>query len=1217
MIAAGDGPWYVPDVRTLRLHSRPVSAGPAAGWAAASATASEQSANALTSSLQELVLAAAMRNAAASGAFLGSLGEVLLVDALAAASKGPLRGIAATAGLRRSLERAFQAAASLDLKPAAFAAVARRIGKGETASARSSEKLTEVAHLYRQYREHLGARRLDTALLWHKGLLALAELPVLAGVAELELHGLHRVATWDAVPTPHALMAALDELGRSRRVRVVLPQVEDRPLLVQALAPIYDALFRKHELNIDELRVPLGPYAVGDSPWARFLRGLFLKTGTQALVAPGELGESQLSCSALPSPRAEAQLVARRIRDLLDAGSPPGTLAVIAPSPERRQRLIEALLRYKVPVYAPPAVGLLGEARQSVLPPPLQALLGLLDTLAQGLPREGLIKAMTSRYLRFPGPLQSRPWQVARALREAGIRELRAPEVEAVQNDLWTPGTPAAPGAPPAGSDYRQRLEQWLRQQAAQLRQKRAAAPQPAPVAPLAAAALPEPLLAVSRQIDAVIRELATLPDTASVAEHCAALRRLADRLQLGPAALREPDSLPLMGGDEGESGDEAPEAEAAEAAELLASECLAQARDLAAVAALHKALDELPRLGRRLGLTAQLLPRTRFAALLRAALLRLLPPAGPLGTAGAGVFVGELAQVGGQSFAHLFITGLLDGELPPRQPEDAVLDDDDRRALNRLCDAPIWPLAQQEGERAPLLFAEALAHSQAAHLSWPTADEEGRPLLRSSLVDAVLQAAALPWAQRWRVPLLPWPDQARHRSELWARATLETRRAESLRAAAADALIADAAPAERFGPDAPRVRLCSPALLGALAEHDRARAARLRARIDMEQLRTRWFAGVASGLAPLSLDALAGPFVGRLARPDGVQSLQPRLPGGKEHPLSASALEDYAKCPFRFFVRRVLKAAPLTESGEDLDPLASGRLHHAVLERFFLGRRDAGRLPLRGDADDRAAMEQAIDDELRRFCVEERTGHPQLLQVRVRRLRADLQRLLQREASTPPDPDCVPARFEHRFGPLAIRSADEHPDDGEGKSGMALHIEGIIDRVDLGPGRAVVLDYKAGRLVRYEELLRSQLLSTSFQLPLYAAALTVDESLRQDGRPLTEVAARYYSLRQGRVSRALHDPEMISLDAAVRKRAPEHNVAEVAYRLWRRLRAGDFRVAPRTCEGCGLEATCRIPVAPTAAVESGDEAAAGSADSGAQRTPPPSAASPTPDWQP
>src|SRR5207253_1394366 len=98
--------------------------------------------------------------------------------------------------------------------------------------------------------------------------------------------------------------------------------------------------------------------------------------------------------------------------------------------------------------------------------------------------------------------------------------------------------------------------------------------------------------------------------------------------------------------------------------------------------------------------------------------------------------------------------------------------------------------------------------------------------------------------------------------------------------------------------------------------------------------------------------------------------------------------------------------------------------------------------------------------------------------------------------------------RFEYRFGPLAIRSADGTSDASDGGSGgMALHIEGIIDRVDLGPGRAVVLDYKAGRLGRYQELLNSHLLSTSFQLPLYAAALTVDESLRNGGPPLTEVS--------------------------------------------------------------------------------------------------------------
>ena len=612
--------------------------------------------------------------------------------------------------------------------------------------------------------------------------------------------------------------------------------------------------------------------------------------------------------------------------------------------------------------------------------------------------------------------------------------------------------------------------------------------------------------------------------------------------------------------------------------------------------------------------ITATAIPTASNAVCLTVTVSRASSFAGPVGCPGAGVLVGELGQLGAQRWAQLFITGLVDGELPQRTPEDAVLDDDDRRALNRLCDEPVWPLLQQEGERTPLWFAEALAHSRAAHLSWPAADEQGRPLLRSTLVEAVLQAAQRGEPGRRRVPLLPWPDEARHRTELWTRAVLQRSLADEP-AAPKSAGLASEPPAARYGAEAPLVRACTPTLLRALAEHDRDRAARLRARIAVEQLRSRWFSGLAAAVAPPVLDALAGPFVGRLSQGQEIERLQPHLPGSAQRPLSASALEDYAQCPFRFFVRRVLKAAPLTESGEDLDPLAGGRLQHSVLERFFKGRRDTGRLPLRGDLDDHAAMDAAIDDELRSFHRSERTGHPELLKVRVRRLRADLHRLLTREASTPIDPGCVPARFEHHFGPLSIRSVEE--DEATAASGGqpatgALHIEGIIDRIDLGPGRAVVLDYKAGRLGRYQDLLNSHLLATSFQLPLYAAALTVDESLREGGPPLTEVSARYYSLRQGQVSRPLHNAEMISLDPAVRRRVPEHNVAEVAYRLWRRLRAGDFRVAPRTCEGCGLEATCRIPAAPSALTEAAAESLDGSADRGGSTTPLPSRASPT-----
>lgn len=87
------------------------------------------------------------------------------------------------------------------------------------------------------------------------------------------------------------------------------------------------------------------------------------------------------------------------------------------------------------------------------------------------------------------------------------------------------------------------------------------------------------------------------------------------------------------------------------------------------------------------------------------------------------------------------------------------------------------------------------------------------------------------------------------------------------------------------------------------------------------------------------------------------------------------------------------------------------------------------------------------------------------------------------------------------------------------------------------------------------------------------------------------QVSARYYAVRQAAVSAPLADDGLFALSGAERKQAGEHNVAEVAYRLWRRLRSGDFRVAPKTCEGCGMEAVCRIGTASIDRVTQGEPA--------------------------
>lgn len=1121
---------------------------------------------------------------------LGPVGETLLLEAVAAEADGPLRGMAGTAGLVRSLQRVFLAAGCAGLTPATLSRLGRRLASGPTP--RAAARINELAALYKRYRELLGPRRLDTGLLYHRGITGLGQLPLLQQVDCIELRGLHRHVCWDAVPTPHGLLLALDALAQDgRQVRLCLPDVptgDDSPLAQQALAPIYDALFRKHDLDLDEVRVPLGPFAP-DAPHGRFVQSLLAKAGSPSLLQSGELTEAQLQLQPLPSPRAEAQHVAQQVRDLLDSGVAPSQIGVLAQSSEQQERLLRALARYGVPVtLVVPGDSALpwalpGSAAVSGLPPSLLAILGLYDLLAAGLPREGLIQSLTSRYFCFPGPLARRPWQVARALRAAGVRQLQLAESALVQPQLFAEKQSRPTERALEGQDYRQRLLSWLRQQAVGQRSSgSSAAASDASATTAESSPLSEAQLLVLRQVESVLRELEALPAQASLATHCTALHRLAERLMFYErAASLACDARWLC--QDSEDDEEA-------ASELAALELQSRARDQAAVSALQQALQELPRQSRRLSLPEQPLSRQRFVALLRTTLLRLLHAGPGSQPTGAEVLVGDLHALAGRSFAQLFVTGCSESELLPRLPEDPLLSDDDRRALTRLLEAPVWPLCQEATERAPLLLIELLARCHVAHLSWPQTDDEGRPLLRASLVETVLHAAARPEPPPARFPLLPFADAARHKSELWAQAVLSRSwpaspdpRAETSMLGAQPLgrphlLTAQDIPASRrFADAAVQVRASGPWLLDVLQAQQRTRATQLLGRIQLEQLRARWFAAVLAESPIQKLAPLAGPFVGRLVDSQAIVALQHRLPGGAAHPLSASALEDYAKCPFRFFVRRVLKAVPLIEAGEDLDPLAHGRLHHAVLEDFYRDRQCEGRLPLRDDADDRAALDRVLQAQLEQFKKKERIGHPALLAVRVRRLRVDLLRLISREANDPSDPDCLPARFEHSFGPLRIAAAKS----GSGASdddSQPLHIHGIIDRIDLGPGRAVVLDYKAGRLPRYEQILAHELLDTSFQLPLYAAALTVDKSLFPSGEPPAQVTARYYSLRQGRTTRKLLDnADMISLDPQVRQRVQGGNVAEVVYQKWRELRAGDFRVAPRTCDGCGLEATCRI----------------------------------------
>lgn len=1116
---------------------------------------------------------------------LGPVGEELLFACVAAEAEGPLFSLRGSLALQRSLRRCFLALTQGNVAPASLSRIAERLRTRKEAAA---DRVTELSRLYGRYRSLLSASgaKLDSGLALLRQLHALAEnapaalwalglSAVLDGQGQLVISDLHRLPSWDSLPTLHAVLQVCATLfgessGRGARVR--LPQLEDADpslgppeRLDAALKLVLEPLYERHDLPLEIDWHPLGPAVAEDAAetaWGRFLRGLFRPANAQPLVRAQELSSEVLSVTAQPSPAVEARAVARSIRDRIAAGTPASEIAVVVEDPARRTRLEAALRRYGVPLEKPVETRSYSDgAGRCDLPPPLALPLSIYDLLQQGLPREGLLAIITSSYVRLPLPDDAADASaLARALRGAGIRALSGSTQEELQR----------------------RIREWLRLQNSKHGHGGAVGSPKEPSEPSQGpgdAATPVEI----RQLSGLLSELFALPQNGTLRQHAQALLRLCERLRLFDQALGFAGALL-----EGEAQ--------ADADAYAAGVALALARDQAAVAVLRRVLTELPTRADVLRLSELQLSRERFATLLRALCLRLwadaMRQARPQGDA---VHVAGLFDLPVRPRSVLFFVGLIEGEQPATLPEDPLLSDDDRKTVNRLLGQAVFPLSRHRSDASPLRFAELLAHSSAAHLSYPRADEEGRPLLPSSFVAAVLHAAGREGGDADRhVPAepaarIPPPEQARHPSELWLHAAPAFFHGESADAAA-------------------RV------LASALSRHQRDRRRRLLSRLGVERARAQWFSSLsqldgdprtAGHILSLQKDATpeanpqaAGPFCGQLTSERLIAALSARLPGSAKRPLSASALEDYARCPFRFFTYRVLHAAPIEEGSDDLDPLTSGRLHHRVLEKFFVVLRDQGRLPLRGDEFERALLLRIIDEVLVEFDESERTGHPTLFRARLRRLRSDLLQLIEKEAREPIEPGCLPTLLEHRFGPLRIAAQDEasHAEGAEinEQSDGALHIFGIIDRIDIGPGRALVLDYKTGQIRRYQDYLRAQLLVTSFQLPLYAAAVRADPRVQalaaggaRQGDEVAgsseaglQVSARYYAVRQAAVSAPLADDGLFALSGAERKQAGKHNVAEVAYRLWRQLRSGDFRVAPKTCEGCGMEAVCRIGTA-------------------------------------
>jgi ATP-dependent helicase/DNAse subunit B len=292
---------------------------------------------------------------------------------------------------------------------------------------------------------------------------------------------------------------------------------------------------------------------------------------------------------------------------------------------------------------------------------------------------------------------------------------------------------------------------------------------------------------------------------------------------------------------------------------------------------------------------------------------------------------------------------------------------------------------------------------------------------------------------------------------------------------------------------------------------------------------------------------------------------------------FSASRLESYAECPYRFLMASVLNLEE--EEGYEPGALEEGRYYHKVLQLFYTEwdkRCDLSEAEL--NARLAALHEQAIaalaeqDDEPVFLSPRFRAETTRRLRILREFLRRDLERL--RETNFGPDEKWLEKGF--------VLDSSQLP----GRPGSAsFQVSGYVDRVDRGPGNeSLVLDYKRSKK---ETEAVDEAAPRLFQLALYALAQCGDAR-----------GAAYYALPDAKPLRgyfqqslqATHTPWIVG--GAKGSSRGGHWLDPAAWDQWLadkslqmgelvdRIRRGELAAAPAegedSCRYCPFKQLCR-----------------------------------------
>ncbi len=582
-------------------------------------------------------------------------------------------------------------------------------------------------------------------------------------------------------------------------------------------------------------------------------------------------------------------------------------------------------------------------------------------------------------------------------------------------------------------------------------------------------------------------------------------------------------------------------------------------ARDLAALAALRRALGELARAADQAGADQPLAPG-RLLALVREVLARATLRAGGAGGAGGlaqGVQVLRLGDTLGLRPRVVLVGGLNQGEFPLRPQGQNLLSSEERKLLGSLAQRPVWRTDDEEYEGQVLRLVWLLANcTERAVLGAVAADPSGREQPPSFIYEDLARRLGreIPPARGGVFGELPPLAQALEPVALWSRL---------------------AAGLLRPGGDQDQAALAQ-AVLWHLARQPEqaARWQDLAARAEVEQRRARL-----DLVSPAERAQQADAFDGRLARPQALALLREVLASPRRREMSPSALESLAACPLAWFFRYLLNLAVLEEPGWVLEPKSEGDWVHSALARFF----DPDQFDPAWEAGAQRERLARCLDQAQADLAARLAAPPAVWQARRRVIQAALEVVVAREMELMRERGLRPMAVEREFG----------PDDGGLEvvvdEGPPLRLTGRLDRLDVGAGLVMVTDYKhSANQAKLREAVKPELVGVSqFQLPVYLA-LARQAAGQGGARLLGRLVPTLVADRDA--SELLYGPDdpFFSTDGPTRERLAakgEPNLYNAIAGLWQRLAEGRVVAQPeqKTCANCDYALICRAQTGPLA----------------------------------